>query len=84
MMEELIVVGNGMAGVACLEQILKHSPKFNVTTRKMASRVTREVTGCELTSNDEDTPSPRSSASNERGGRQRSSCVYAASRERAG
>jgi nitrite reductase (NADH) large subunit len=30
-MEELVVVGNGMAGVACLEQILKHSPKFNVT-----------------------------------------------------
>jgi len=31
MMEDLIVVGNGMAGVACLEQILKHSPKFRVT-----------------------------------------------------
>ena len=31
MMEDLIVIGNGMAGVACLEQILKHSPKFNVT-----------------------------------------------------
>src|SRR5579864_9175497 len=30
-MEELVVVGNGMAGVARLEQILKHSPKFNVT-----------------------------------------------------
>jgi nitrite reductase (NADH) large subunit len=30
-MEDLIVVGNGMAGVACLEQILKHSPKFHVT-----------------------------------------------------
>ena len=30
-MEDLIVVGNGMAGVACLEQILKHSPKFRVT-----------------------------------------------------
>jgi len=26
-----VVVGNGMAGVACLEQILKHSPKFRVT-----------------------------------------------------
>ena len=30
-MEDLIVVGNGMAGVACLEQILKHSPKFHIT-----------------------------------------------------
>ncbi|HWB83909.1 MAG TPA: nitrite reductase large subunit NirB [Bryobacteraceae bacterium] len=30
-MEELVVVGNGMAGIACLEQILKHSAKFNVT-----------------------------------------------------
>jgi nitrite reductase (NADH) large subunit len=30
-MEDLIVVGNGMAGVACLEEILKHSPKFRVT-----------------------------------------------------
>ena len=30
-MESLVVVGNGMAGVACLEQILKHSPKFRVT-----------------------------------------------------
>jgi nitrite reductase (NADH) large subunit len=30
-MEELVIVGNGMAGVACLEQILKHSPKFNIT-----------------------------------------------------
>jgi nitrite reductase (NADH) large subunit len=30
-MEKLVVVGNGMAGVACLEQILKHSPKFEVT-----------------------------------------------------
>jgi nitrite reductase (NADH) large subunit len=30
-MEDLIVVGNGMAGVACLEQILKHSPKFRLT-----------------------------------------------------
>src|SRR4051812_3254698 len=28
---KLIVVGNGMAGIACLEQILKHSPKFRVT-----------------------------------------------------
>ena len=27
-MEELVVVGNGMAGVACVEQILKHAPKF--------------------------------------------------------
>ena len=30
-MEDLVVVGNGMAGVACLEQILKHAPKFRVT-----------------------------------------------------
>src|SRR5262252_244050 len=30
-MEELVIVGNGMAGVACLEQILSHAPKFNIT-----------------------------------------------------
>ena len=30
-MEDLVVVGNGMAGIACLEQILKFSPKFRVT-----------------------------------------------------
>lgn len=30
-MEKLVVVGNGMAGVACVEQILRHSPKFQVT-----------------------------------------------------
>src|SRR5690242_14937356 len=30
-MQRLVVVGNGMAGVACIEQILKHSPKFEVT-----------------------------------------------------
>ena len=30
-MEDLVVIGNGMAGVACLEQILKHAPKFHVT-----------------------------------------------------
>jgi nitrite reductase (NADH) large subunit len=30
-MEDLVVVGNGMAGIACLEQILKFGPKFNVT-----------------------------------------------------
>src|ERR1051326_5543204 len=30
-MEDLVVVGNGMAGVACLEQILKHAPKFRAT-----------------------------------------------------
>ena len=29
-MQRLVVVGNGMAGVACVEQILKHSPKFEV------------------------------------------------------
>jgi nitrite reductase (NADH) large subunit len=27
----LVVVGNGMAGMACLEQILKHEPRFTVT-----------------------------------------------------
>ncbi|MBK5292864.1 MAG: NAD(P)/FAD-dependent oxidoreductase [Acidobacteriia bacterium] len=30
-MEKLIVIGNGMAGVACVEQILKHAPKFDIT-----------------------------------------------------
>src|SRR5216684_3687778 len=30
-MEKLVVVGNGMAGVACVEQILKHAPKFDIT-----------------------------------------------------
>src|SRR5215510_9020004 len=30
-MKRLVVVGNGMAGVACVEQILKHSPQFQVT-----------------------------------------------------
>ena len=30
-MEHLVVVGNGMAGVACVEQILKHAPKFRIT-----------------------------------------------------
>src|SRR5688572_14044885 len=30
-MEELVIICNVMAGVACLEQILKHGPKFNVT-----------------------------------------------------
>ena len=28
---KLVVVGNGMAGVACVEQILKHSPHFEIT-----------------------------------------------------
>ena len=28
---ELVVVGNGMAGVACVEQILKHAQKFEIT-----------------------------------------------------
>src|SRR4030095_15268589 len=27
----LVVVGNGMAGVACVEQILKHAPRFEIT-----------------------------------------------------
>lgn len=30
-MEELVMIGNGMAGVACLEQILKHNTKFDIT-----------------------------------------------------
>jgi len=30
-MKRLVVVGNGMAGVACLEQILKYDPQFEVT-----------------------------------------------------
>jgi nitrite reductase (NADH) large subunit len=29
--ERLVVVGNGMAGVACVEQILKHAPRFAIT-----------------------------------------------------
>src|SRR6266699_6794953 len=31
MMQKLVVVGNGMAGVACVEQILKHAQKFEIT-----------------------------------------------------
>lgn len=30
-MNKLVVIGNGMAGVACVEQILKHAPKFEIT-----------------------------------------------------
>src|SRR5579872_4946144 len=30
-MKKLVVVGNGMAGVACVEQILKHAPKFEIS-----------------------------------------------------
>ena len=30
-MEKLVMVGNGMAGVACVEQILKHEQKFEIT-----------------------------------------------------
>ena len=30
-MKRLVVVGNGMAGMACLEQILKYAPQFQVT-----------------------------------------------------
>ena len=30
-MNKLVVVGNGMAGIGCVEQILKHSPKFDIT-----------------------------------------------------
>src|SRR6187397_3333800 len=29
--ERLVVVGNGMAGMACVEQILKYDPQFHVT-----------------------------------------------------
>lgn len=29
--KRLVVVGNGMAGIACVEQILKHTPMFDVT-----------------------------------------------------
>lgn len=31
MTERLVVVGNGIAGVACVEQILKYAPKFDIT-----------------------------------------------------
>jgi nitrite reductase (NADH) large subunit len=30
-MKRLVVVGNGMAGVGCVEQILKHAPVFDIT-----------------------------------------------------
>jgi nitrite reductase (NADH) large subunit len=30
-MKKLVVVGNGMAGVACVEQIVRHSPQFDIT-----------------------------------------------------
>ena len=30
-MTRLVVVGNGMAGMACVEQILKHAPRFDIT-----------------------------------------------------
>lgn len=30
-MEKLVVIGNGMAGVACVEQILKHASRFHIT-----------------------------------------------------
>ncbi len=30
-MKRLVVVGNGMAGVSCVEQILKYSPRFEIT-----------------------------------------------------
>ena len=30
-LKRLVVVGNGMAGMNCLEQILKHEPRFTVT-----------------------------------------------------
>ncbi len=31
MRERLVVIGNGMAGVACVEQILKHTQEFDIT-----------------------------------------------------
>jgi nitrite reductase (NADH) large subunit len=30
-MQKLVVIGNGMAGVACVEQILRHKPQFEIT-----------------------------------------------------
>jgi nitrite reductase (NADH) large subunit len=30
-MEQLVIIGNGMAGVACLENILSHKKKFDIT-----------------------------------------------------
>jgi nitrite reductase (NADH) large subunit len=30
-MKRLVVVGNGMAGMACVEQILRHGPRFDIT-----------------------------------------------------
>ena len=30
-LKRLVVVGNGMAGVGCVEQILKHAPRFAIT-----------------------------------------------------
>src|SRR5258708_25565900 len=30
-MKQLVVIGNGMAGVACIEQILKHRHDFEIT-----------------------------------------------------
>ena len=30
-LKRLVVVGNGMAGVACVEQILKYAPQFDIT-----------------------------------------------------
>ena len=31
MRQRLVVIGNGMAGIACVEQILRHSTKFDIT-----------------------------------------------------
>ena len=30
-MKKLVVVGNGMAGIACVEEILKYEPRFDIT-----------------------------------------------------
>ena len=30
-MNRLVVVGNGMAGMACVEQVLKHGRPFHIT-----------------------------------------------------
>ena len=40
-MKQLVVVGNGMAGVACLEQILKHAPQ--VRDHRLRRRDARQL-----------------------------------------
>ncbi len=41
-MKRLVVVGNGMAGMACVEQILKYAPTFDITSS--ATRPTSTTT----------------------------------------